>query len=453
MKRILNDKWSRIAALKPVTRIPDSQSGGAGFSPPDVSLANVGSSGACRLVELLGAETPRNHYGEFVRTRQWFPEPAPAGVSSSAVTILAKNDSTHDDFMADPRNWLFLDTETTGLAGGTGTYAFLIGLAWWDANGLQVEQLFMRDYAEEHSLLAALAERLAERRVLVTFNGKTFDWPLLETRFRMTRQIFPQPASAHLDLLHPSRQVWRLRLGSVRLCELERYVLGFDRGPDLWSAVIPQLYFEYLRRGEEAAHPLAEVFRHNVMDLRGLALLATKLCALLHEPELAEADPLDLLGLSRLLRSRGHGPRARAVYERALAAGLPGALARAARRELALLAKRDRDFARATSLWEDLSTNSADFPEENGADFWNLEAYEQLAIYYERRAKQPHRAAELTRDALRAVRQASSQAARSPARYARLLRSLELRLARLEHAVQDQSSFRSPAPNTRTGDS
>ena len=91
--------------------------------------------------------------------------------------------------VADPQQWLFLDTETTGLAGGTGTYAFLVGLAWWEGGGLEVEQLFMREYSEECSLLAALAERLAERPVLVTFNGKSFDWPLLETRYRMTRTI------------------------------------------------------------------------------------------------------------------------------------------------------------------------------------------------------------------------------------------------------------------------
>ena len=93
--------------------------------------------------------------------------------------------------------WLFLDTETTGLAGGTGTYPFMVGIAWWDAGGLEVEQFFMREHSEEHSVLVALAERMAERRVLVTFNGKSFDWPLLETRYRMTRNRYrPRPKRA-----------------------------------------------------------------------------------------------------------------------------------------------------------------------------------------------------------------------------------------------------------------
>jgi uncharacterized protein len=94
--------------------------------------------------------------------------------------------------------------------------------------------------------LFALRERMAERPVLVTFNGKSFDWPLLETRYRMSRKISVPTPRAHLDFLHPARNLWRLRLGSVRLSELERHVLGWDRGADLLSGLIPQIYFDYL---------------------------------------------------------------------------------------------------------------------------------------------------------------------------------------------------------------
>ena len=188
--------------------------------------------------------------------------------------------------LENPEKWLFLDTETTGLAGGTGTYAFLIGLAWWDAGGLQVEQLFMRDFAEEHSVLCELAARLSERPVLVTFNGKTFDWPLLENRFRMTRSIAVPKLAAHLDLLHPARALWKFRLGSVRLVDLERQVLnptllGWHREDDVSSKFIPQFYFDYLRGGPP--EPLTGVARHNQMDLRGLAALFGKINALLAE--------------------------------------------------------------------------------------------------------------------------------------------------------------------------
>ncbi len=158
--------------------------------------------------------------------------------------------------VADPAQWIFLDTETTGLAGGSGTYAFLVGLAWWEGGGLEVEQFFMRDYSEERSLLFALAERLAERRVLVTFNGKSFDWPLLETRYRMSRKIALPTLCTHLDFLHSARNLWRLRLGSVRLSQLERHVLGWDRGADLMSDLIPRIYLDFVRGGL-----LSELFR------------------------------------------------------------------------------------------------------------------------------------------------------------------------------------------------
>jgi uncharacterized protein YprB with RNaseH-like and TPR domain len=172
------------------------------------------------------------------------------------------------DEIADPDQWLFLDTETTGLAGGSGTYAFLVGIAWWEDGGLEIEQFFLREYSEERSLLSALGERIAEHPVLVTFNGKSFDWPLLETRYRMSRKISVPTFRAHLDFLHPARNLWRLRLGSVRLSELEQHVLGWDRGADLLSGLIPQIYFDYLRGGPPER--LIPILNHNQMDLRGL---------------------------------------------------------------------------------------------------------------------------------------------------------------------------------------
>ncbi len=161
-----------------------------GFSPrlPD---------GAEELAARLEGKALANSFGEHLSVRKWFSEPigfaAPEGeVNAAALRLLAPEAASE---VADPKQWLFLDTETTGLMGGTGTYPFLVGIAWWDAGGLEVEQFFMRDYHEEHALLVTLAERLAERRVLVTFNGKSFDWPLLETRYKMTRKI-PTPDAA-----------------------------------------------------------------------------------------------------------------------------------------------------------------------------------------------------------------------------------------------------------------
>ncbi len=223
--------------------------------------------------------------------------------------------------VADAERWLFLDTETTGLAGGTGTYPFLVGLAWWEGGGLEVEQLFMREYSEEPSLLAALAERLAERPVLVTFNGKSFDWPLLETRYRMARIIPPPVPLAHLDFLHPARSLWRLRLGSVRLSQLERHVLGWDRGADLASELIPRIYLDFVRGG--CAEALVPVFHHNQMDLCGLAGLAGRILSLLADEETTSQDGLELYGVSRICERRGERARARKLYEQSIGAVLP----------------------------------------------------------------------------------------------------------------------------------
>ncbi len=422
MNRPPKDKWARLAALRPLPRAADPAE-----AARDVGHQAVYPASGDALAELVGGERVRNHFGEFLRVQRWYSEPAERAPRGAALHVLAPDSPTAAENIS---QWLFLDTETTGLAGGTGTYAFLIGLAWWDSGGLRVEQLFMRDFDEEHSLLLGLAERLAERRVLVTFNGKTFDWPLLETRLRMTRQIKVQPPVAHLDLLHPARQVWRMRLGTVRLAELERSVLGFDRGPDLWSQMIPQMYFDFLRRGKAAAPPLADVFRHNQSDLRGLATLAGKMIEMCAAPEKVEAEPLDLFGLSRLLRNRGERAQARHLYERALREGLPGALDRAARRELAALAKRDGDLGRAVGLWEELSGDSGEQRGGEAQDLFSLEAYEQLAIFYERRARQPERAAELTREALAALGGRSALDAFS-VRRARLAARLTTRLGRL----------------------
>src|SRR5947209_51017 len=362
------DKFSHLAALKPARAMPERPTT---LRPPDEEDT---------LGQLLGAGVARNHFGEHLAVRNWFSTPEFAAPSRIALELLSR---TRGESLSrrtraaleDPAQWLFLDTETTGLAGGTGTYAFLIGLAWWDAGGLQVEQFFMRDFAEEHSLLHELAARVDERPVLVTFNGKSFDWPLLENRFTMTRSIAVPRLAAHLDLLHPARALWKLRLGSVRLVELERQVLdaprlGWHRDDDVASALIPQFYFDYLRGGP--VEPLAGVVRHNQMDLRGLAALFGKVNALLSEPSSAASgfEGLDLFGLSRFLQRRGDSNRAHSACAHALEIGLPAEFRPKARRDLALMAKRRGEHARAAELWQEIVADSTD----------GIHACEQLAI-------------------------------------------------------------------------
>jgi len=360
-----------------------------------------------RLAEMVGASIERNRFGQFLRVRRWLPEPEACENPAALGLVLRPPPEAGD--LADPERWLFLDTETTGLAGGTGTCAFLVGLAWWERGGLAIEQLFLRDYDEEHAVLLALAERMEERRVLVTYNGKSFDWPLLETRFRLTRQIEPELPRAHMDLLHPARQLWRLALGTARLAEIERCVLGIERGPDILSALIPQLYFDYLRGGR--AEPLVPVFHHNQGDLAGLAALTRHMARLVEEPE--RAEPLEQYGLSRLLERGGDRARARRVYEMAIEAGLPHVLGLAARRRLARLARRDGEHGVAHSLWQELAAESEneDFTDEPAERKQTLEAIleacEQLAIHYEHRDRDREEAIRWTRHAVELLRDAA----------------------------------------------
>jgi hypothetical protein len=417
----LNDRFSGLAALKPARRRPVAD--GADNAPrgmaPDVPESSA------RLAEILGASARANRFGEHLGLRRWFSEsigcePPEREINPAALRLLAPEAGPE---ARDPRQWLFLDTETTGLAGGSGTYAFLVGLAWWDAGGLEVEQLFMREHSEEHSLLVALGERMAERRVLVTFNGKSFDWPLLETRYRMTRAIRPPAPRAHLDFLHPARNLWRPRLGSVRLAELERHVLGWNRGTDVMSELIPSIYFDFLRGGPP--EPLVPIFHHNQMDLRGLAGLATRVLAVLGDPEAHGRDALELFGVSRICERRGDAARARTLYEKSLAGELPAEAGRAAQRSLARLAKRGGDLRQARELWEKMLGNSRE----------GLEAYEQLAIYHEHRARDPHVARALVRRALAELGKAERSGIMAPGARRQSRARFERRLARLERKM------------------
>ena len=415
-----NDRYARISALKPAKR-------GAELVYEDLrGAASDVPEGADRLAQLLGAGTAKNRFGEHLSLRRWFSESpsdnlcasAPEGsLDARALRLLAPG---APEEVADSQQWLFLDTETTGLAGGTGTYAFLVGIAWWDAGGLEVQQFFMREHSEEHSLLVALAERLAERRVLVTFNGKCFDWPLLETRYSMTRTIRAPVPSAHLDILHPARNLWRLRLGSVRLPELEKHVLGWNRPADVMSELIPEIYYSFLRGGPP--EPLVPVFLHNQMDLRGLAALSTRVLSLLAEPEKTGKDPLELFGVSRICERRGEADRARTLYQKSISCDLPPETDRAARTSLARLAKRDGDLTLARQLWESTVGLSKE----------GLEAYEQLAIYYEHHVREPHEAARVARRALSELRRAQREGTIAAAVHRRCRERFEHRLARLE---------------------
>ncbi|MCL4466149.1 MAG: ribonuclease H-like domain-containing protein [Chloroflexi bacterium] len=283
----------------------------------------------------------------------------------------------------------FLDTETTGLAGGTGTYVFLVGLGYFTGDGFVVEQYFMGEYGEEPAMLAALSAGLARFAAVVTFNGKAFDWPLLRTRFDMHRRALPVSEPLHLDLLFPARRLWRERLGSCCLSSLEAGALGLQRTLDVPGWLIPSLYFQYVR--ERDARPLRPVFAHNEQDVLSLLALTVRLGRHWQDPLRESAHPLDLFALGRTFEIDQDWGTAALCYEEALARGLPGGKHQEALFRLGITYKRLAKLDDAERVWRTLvSRPSAAL----------LTPHVELAKYLEHREKRYAEAALVVERAL-----------------------------------------------------
>jgi uncharacterized protein len=300
---------------------------------------------------------------------------------------------------ARPTTWAFLDTETTGLAGGSGTCAFLIGVGSIDSEGFRVRQFFMRDYDEEASQLYALAQYLARFDVLITYNGKSFDQPLLETRYTMQRARHPFAGMTHLDLLHGARRLFKLRLESCRLVNLENQILGVERHGDVPGDLIPYYYFEYLRT--EQAFRLIPVFHHNVLDIVSLACLTGVIPEAFRDPmNLRARHGADLLGLARWLQMSGRLEEAHRLMRRAISLGLRDEHLFRALFDTGSLEKKLGLEHAALATFTDLSLSPNPY---------RARAYDELAKHYEHREKNLSMALEC----VRAARQLEDTGARA----------------------------------------
>jgi uncharacterized protein YprB with RNaseH-like and TPR domain len=288
----------------------------------------------------------------------------------------------------DPSSFIFLDTETSGLAGGTGTYAFLVGAARFIDGEFVLQQFFMRDPAEEPALLEALASFLAPGKALVTFNGKAFDAPLLATRYTLHSIPIPFKAFAHLDLLPLARRLWRARLESRALKYLEENILQAPRTTqEVPGYEIPWLYFDYLRTGD--ARPLKGVFYHNAMDVVAMAGLLNYTTGMLADPFHEGIEhALDVISLARLYEDLGQWETAARLFERGLQMSLNEADFWEAVRRLSVLQKRRGDFDEALRLWEQAAAQG------------HIYAHVELAKYYEHKLRDPKSALAWTLSAL-----------------------------------------------------
>lgn len=325
----------------------------------------------------------------------------------------------------------FIDVETTGLAGGTGTYVFLVGLGTFEparlsdrqaggVDSFRLRQFFLADLAGEAAMLAAVAEVLAGCRALVSFNGRRFDLPLLETRLTLSRLPRPAPGLPHLDLLYPARRLYRGRLPSCRLATLEERLLGVDREDDVPGWAIPALYFDYVRRGE--AGPLRSVFRHNALDILSLAGLLAHLGRLVGRGTPVDAD--DCLAVARWDESEKRLADAARLYAAALEGGVEGDARALALRRLARLYRRQGRWQDAARLWQEEAGNS-------GVPGRKLEALIELAKLEEHRCRDYTAAEALTRRAL-SLLEVMDLRGQEPAVPALSREALEHRLWRLQ---------------------
>lgn len=274
-----------------------------------------------------------------------------------------------------PEEFAFLDTETTGLAGGSGTYAFMVGVGRFEEDGFRLVQFFLRDPAEEPALLHLLEEFLGSCRTLVTFNGKAFDVPLLQARYITNGSPSPLNDLAQLDLLHLARRLWRERLPSRTLGYLEEHIIGETRSEeDTPGWMIPQLYFDYLREGD--ARPLKGVFYHNLMDVLTMVTLTNHIGRLLEDPLDGRVDhALDLVAIARLHEDLGYQDQAALIFERGLEQELPAEIRRKTVMRLAYLHRRRGELTNAVSLWWQAAAER------------EVYAHEELAKYFEHQKK------------------------------------------------------------------
>lgn len=304
--------------------------------------------------------TPR---GEAFVTEQSFAADYSHGENASLFSFLFSEPAPLAliaEWADDPRlaslplsKFAFLDTETSGLSGGTGTFAFLVGAGRFEDGRFLLRQFFLRDPSEEAAMLEALIDFLAPCEALVTFNGKAFDAPLLRARYQLHRIPPPFKGFAHLDLLPLARKLWRDRLPSRALKYLEEHILNFSRSSEeVPGYEIPFLYFDYLRTRD--ARPLGGVFYHNAMDVVAMAALLNHVGAILHRPfDGRVRHGLDFVALGKLFEELNRPDEAARLYERGLESDLSKSDFETATRRLSALQRRRGNLEQALKWWKE----------------------------------------------------------------------------------------------------
>lgn len=338
-------------------------------------------------------------------------------VPGSILAFLSR-DSAFEEL--DLGSAVFLDLETTGLAGGTGTVPFLVGLGYYRDDRFKVSQFFLSEMAEEGRLVREVSQffRDMDFKSVITYNGKAFDVPLLETRFALHRTPFLVRDLPHLDFLFSARHLWKHKYESCRLFNLAQQVAQAERAEDIPGAEIPIRYFQYIRTGDFSL--IEPVLYHNQEDILSLLSVVVAGAVLVDRNREAgargEADAMDLYGVARLFESAGDAARAAELLEKALEGQLSAHASHDARKKLSHHFKKNQDWGKAVSLWQEMGRGDQPF------------SFRQLAMYYEHKVKNYD-------EAIRAAEEGLAVSMTGPAADRR---DFEKRIERLKSKIRKQ---------------
>jgi len=311
---------------------------------------------------------------------------------------------------------VFLDLETTGLAGGTGTIPFLVGLAYYQDERFKVTQFFLNELAEEDRLVREVSQFVKDMgfKSIVTYNGKAFDLPLVETRFALHRTPCPLRGLPHLDFLFSARSLWKHKYDSCRLFNLAQQIVQAERSEDIPGAEIPIRYFQYIRNGDfSLIDPILYHNQEDLLSLLGVVVAGAVLVERNREAaERGEADAMDLYGVAKLFERAGDVATSAALLERALAGGrgLTAEVSHVARKKLSHHFKKNKDWDKALSFWQEMAAGE------------EVDCFRELSMYFEHTAK----------DYGEAIRVATEGLALSKGKSAAAEKDFEKRIARIK---------------------
>ena len=348
-----------------------------------------------KIEEVLSGKFISTPFGESFIRENYFPQDYRCGevelfqiFQSSAKTIssLARDNRLKE---IDINKTVFLDTETTGLAGGAGTYIFLVGAGFFEGDQFCVRQYFMRDYNEERALLSAVNELLSNFEAIVSYNGKTFDFPLIQSRFIMSGMKLNLENPGHFDLLYPARRLWKRRLENCSLSTVERDILGVIRENDVPGYLVPEIYFRYLRTKD--ARALKQVFEHNLQDILSLVALVSRMCFLVEDPLNNTEYGMDIFSIGKMFDEEKRYEQSAHYFSEALKHNLAEEEALEILRLSSFSYKRQGKWEEAEKIWKEIIERSREFI---------YYPYEELAKYYEHHLKDYQKAETIIEEAL-----------------------------------------------------